>query len=62
MDQANQAIEPRESSPAPTAAQEQENIPADKLNDELSAPSDFVSRMRHTTAHVLAQAVREFFP
>lgn len=32
------------------------------LDDELSAPSDFVSRMRHTTAHVLAQAVREVFP
>ncbi len=30
--------------------------------DELSSPSDFVSRMRHTTAHVLAQAVRERFP
>ena len=30
--------------------------------DELSAPSDFVSRMRHTTAHVLAQAVREKWP
>ena len=35
---------------------------ADKLGDELSAPSDFVSRMRHTTAHVLAQAVRELMP
>lgn len=33
-----------------------------KLGDELSAPSDFVSRMRHTTAHVLAQAVRELIP
>jgi threonyl-tRNA synthetase len=32
------------------------------LDDELSAPSDFLSRMRHTTAHVLAQAVREIFP
>ncbi len=30
--------------------------------DELSAPSDFLSRMRHTTAHVLAQAVRERLP
>ncbi len=30
--------------------------------DELSAPSDFLSRMRHTTAHVMAQAVREMFP
>ena len=30
--------------------------------DELSSPTDFVSRMRHTTAHVLAQAVRERFP
>jgi threonyl-tRNA synthetase len=36
--------------------------PAEGLNDELSAPSDFVSRMRHTTAHVLAQAVQEMFP
>jgi threonyl-tRNA synthetase len=35
---------------------------ADKLGDELSAPSDFVSRMRHTTSHVLAQAVRELIP
>ena len=33
-----------------------------KLDDDLSAPSDFLSRMRHTTAHVLAQAVREVFP
>jgi threonyl-tRNA synthetase len=32
------------------------------LDDELSAPSDFVSRMRHTCAHVLAQAVLELFP
>ena len=32
------------------------------LDDELSAPSDFVSRMRHTCAHVLAQAVLEIFP
>jgi threonyl-tRNA synthetase len=31
-------------------------------SDELSSPSDFVSRMRHTTAHVLAQAVREKWP
>ena len=30
--------------------------------DELSAPADFLSRMRHTTAHVLAQAVRELIP
>jgi threonyl-tRNA synthetase len=30
--------------------------------DELSAPADFLSRMRHTTAHVLAQAVRERIP
>ncbi len=36
--------------------------PAEGLNNELSAPSDFVSRMRHTTAHVLAQAVQELFP
>lgn len=36
--------------------------PVEGLNDELSAPSDFVSRMRHTTAHVLAQAVQEMFP
>ncbi|MBC7808930.1 MAG: threonine--tRNA ligase, partial [Akkermansiaceae bacterium] len=36
--------------------------PAEGLNDELSAPSDFVSRMRHTAAHVLAQAVQELFP
>ncbi len=35
---------------------------SDQLEDELSAPSDFVSRMRHTTAHVLAQAVQEMFP
>ena len=32
------------------------------LDDELSAPSDFVSRMRHTTSHVLAQAMRELMP
>ncbi len=32
------------------------------LDDELSSPSDFLSRMRHTTAHVLAQAVRELMP
>ncbi len=32
------------------------------LDDELSAPSDFLSRMRHTTAHVQAQAVREMMP
>jgi len=31
-------------------------------SDELSAPADFLSRMRHTTAHVLAQAVREKMP
>ncbi|MFM2413443.1 MAG: Threonine--tRNA ligase [Armatimonadota bacterium] len=30
--------------------------------DELSSPSDFISRMRHTTAHVLAQAIRERMP
>ena len=30
--------------------------------DELSSPSDFMSRMRHTTAHVLAQAIRERMP
>ena len=30
--------------------------------DELSSPADFLSRMRHTSAHVLAQAVREQFP
>ena len=30
--------------------------------DALSAPADFLSRMRHTTAHVLAQAVRELMP
>ena len=30
--------------------------------DELSSPADFLSRMRHTTAHVLAQAVREMMP
>ncbi len=35
---------------------------AEGINDDLSAPSDFVSRMRHTTAHVMAQAVREIFP
>ncbi|MBC8104219.1 MAG: threonine--tRNA ligase, partial [Cytophagales bacterium] len=32
------------------------------LDDALSAPSDFLSRMRHTTSHVLAQAVRELIP
>jgi threonyl-tRNA synthetase len=32
------------------------------LEDELSAPVDHLSRMRHTTAHVLAQAVREMLP
>ena len=32
------------------------------LDDPLAAPADFLSRMRHTTAHVLAQAVREVFP
>jgi threonyl-tRNA synthetase len=32
------------------------------LEDELSAPADHLSRMRHTTAHVLAQAVREMLP
>jgi threonyl-tRNA synthetase len=32
------------------------------LDNELSSPSDFLSRMRHTTAHVMAQAVREIFP
>jgi threonyl-tRNA synthetase len=35
---------------------------AEGLNDDLSAPADFVSRMRHTTAHVMAQAVKELFP
>jgi threonyl-tRNA synthetase len=30
--------------------------------DELSSPADFLSRMRHTCAHVLAQAVRERIP
>ena len=35
---------------------------AEGMNDDLSAPSDFVSRMRHTTAHVMAQAVKELFP
>jgi|GEM_PF-4162776 threonyl-tRNA synthetase len=40
---------------------------AEGLGDDLSAPSDFVSRMRHTTApgtrlRVMAQAVRELFP
>ena len=35
---------------------------SESLEDELSAPSDFVSRMRHTTAHVLAQAVLELRP
>jgi threonyl-tRNA synthetase len=37
-------------------------MPPPSLDDELSAPSDFLSRMRHTTAHVLAQAVRELVP
>jgi threonyl-tRNA synthetase len=32
------------------------------VEDELSAPSDFLSRMRHTTTHVMAQAVNEIFP
>ena len=32
------------------------------LDDALAAPSDFLSRMRHTTSHVLAQAVRELMP
>ena len=41
---------------------EGEQIAAPRLDDELSAPSDFLSRMRHTTAHVMAQAVREIFP
>lgn len=36
--------------------------PAPDAPDELSAPADFLSRMRHTTAHVLAQAVREKMP
>ncbi len=36
--------------------------PDSKLDDALAAPPDFVSRMRHTTAHVMAQAVREIFP
>ena len=35
---------------------------APALDDPLAAPADFLSRMRHTTAHVLAQAVREVFP
>ena len=35
---------------------------AEGLNDDLSAPGDFVSRMRHTTSHVLAQAVLRLFP
>jgi threonyl-tRNA synthetase len=33
-----------------------------ELEDELSAPADHLSRMRHTTAHVLAQTVRELLP
>ena len=32
-----------------------------ELDDEITS-SDFLSRMRHTTAHVLAQAVKEMFP
>jgi threonyl-tRNA synthetase len=35
---------------------------AEGVNDDLSAPADQLSRMRHTTAHVLAQAVREMMP
>ena len=34
---------------------------ADLLDEEITS-SDFVSRMRHTTAHVTAQAVLELFP
>jgi threonyl-tRNA synthetase len=34
---------------------------ADLLGEEITS-SDFLSRMRHTTAHVLAQAVKEIFP
>ena len=35
---------------------------SNSAEDELSAPADFLSRMRHTTSHVLAQAVRETIP
>jgi threonyl-tRNA synthetase len=35
---------------------------SESVEDELSAPSDFLSRMRHTTTHVMAQAVNEIFP
>jgi threonyl-tRNA synthetase len=34
---------------------------ANPLDEEITS-SDFLSRMRHTTAHVMAQAVREIFP
>jgi threonyl-tRNA synthetase len=34
---------------------------ADLLGEKITS-SDFLSRMRHTTAHVLAQAVKEIFP
>jgi threonyl-tRNA synthetase len=34
---------------------------ADLLGEEITS-SDFLSRLRHTTAHVLAQAVKEIFP
>jgi threonyl-tRNA synthetase len=35
---------------------------AESLLDEEITSSDFLSRMRHTTAHVMAQAVKEIFP
>lgn len=35
---------------------------AEALLDEEMSSTDFLSRMRHTTAHVMAQAVRELFP
>ncbi len=35
---------------------------AESLLDEEMTSSDFLSRMRHTTAHVMAQAVKEIFP
>ena len=35
---------------------------SESVEEELSSPSDFLSRMRHTTTHVMAQAVKEMFP
>ncbi len=55
---ASPAVPPAESPNAQT------DTPADQEREATAtdAPSDFVSRMRHTTAHVLAQAVQEIFP